>query len=70
MEQQLHNASERTKSKRKQNQVAPHSNLPCVLLFDLAYKQCNYIIKGWLHCLTSELKGRILVNNILMFGSA
>ena len=27
-------------------------------------------LKGWLHCLTSEPKGRFLVNNILMFGSA
>ena len=24
------------------------------LLFDLAHKQCNGIIKGWLHCLTPE----------------
>ena len=28
-------------------------------------KQCNGIIKGWLHCLTSESKGRFLANNIL-----
>ena len=28
------------------------------------------IIIGWLHCLMSESKGRFLVNNILMFGSA
>ena len=27
------------------------------------------IIKGWLHCLPPEPKGRFLVNNILMFGS-
>ena len=27
-------------------------------------------IKVWLHCLTSESKGRFLVNDILMFGSA
>ena len=37
--------------------------------FDVA-QQCNGIIKGWLHCLTSETKGRFLVNNILIFGSA
>ena len=69
MEQQPHRACERTKSKQKQNQVMSHSNWPRVLLFDLAHKQCNGIIKGWLHCLTSESKGRFLVNNIL-FGSA
>ena len=32
--------------------------------------QCNGIIKGWLHCLISEPKGRFLVNRILMFDSA
>ena len=36
---------------------------------DLDHKQCNSIIKGWLHCLISESKGRFLVNNMLMFGS-
>ena len=41
-----------------------------LLFFDLAHKQCNGIIKGWLHCLMSESKGSFLVNNILMFGSA
>ena len=30
---------------------------------DLTHKKCNGIIKGWHHCLTSELKGRFLVNN-------
>ena len=40
------------------------------LLFDLAHRKCNGIRKGWLHCLTSEWKGRFLVNSILMFGSA
>ena len=43
---------------------------PRVLLFDLAHKQCNGIIKGWLHCLTPKSKGRFLVNNMLMFCSA
>ena len=70
MEQELHRAWERTKAKQKQNQVMSHSNQPRVLFFDLAHKQCNGIIKGWLHCLTSESKGRFLVNNILIFGSA
>ena len=66
-EQQLHLAFERTKSKQKQNQVTSHSNWPRVPLFKLA---CSGIIKGWLHCLTSESQGRFLVNNVLMFGSA
>ena len=69
MEQQPHRACERTKSKQKQNQVMSHSNWPWALLFDLAPYQCNGIIKGWLHSLTSESKGRFLANNIL-FGSA
>ena len=56
--------------KQKQNQTTPHSNRPRVLLLDLAHEQCNGIIKGWLHCLTSESKGRFLVDIILMFGSA
>ena len=32
--------------------------------------ECNGIIKGWLHRLTSGSQGRFLVNNILMFDSA
>ena len=60
---------ERTKSKQNQNQVTSHSNWPWLLLFNLVHKQCNGIIKGWLHYLTSESKGRFLVNNISMFGS-
>ena len=53
------------------NNCTVHLNeRPRVLLFDIARKQCNGIIKGWLHCLTSESKGRFLVTNILMFGSA
>ena len=68
MEEQPHRACERWKSKQKQNQVTSHSNWPRVLLFDLVYKQCNAIIKAfikaWLHCLTSESKGRFLVNKI------
>ena len=44
----------------------PHSlHMPYLL----SHKQFNGIIKGWLHCLTSEPKGRFVVNNILMFGS-
>ena len=67
MEQQTHGASDRTKSKQKQNQVTSHSYWPRVLLFDLAHKQCNGTIKGWFYCLRSESKGRFLVSNILMF---
>ena len=70
MEQQLHRTYEWTKSKQKQNQLMSRSNLLGVLLFDLSHKQCNGIINGWLQCLTSEWKGRFLVNNILMFGTA
>ena len=51
---------------KQKNKVTSHSNRPRVLLFDLAHKQCNGIIKGWLHCLTSELKVRFLVNNTLL----
>ena len=46
MEKQPHRACERMKSNQKLNQVMPHSNWPRVLLFDLAHKQCNGIIKG------------------------
>ena len=56
------------RNQNKQNQITSRSNWPRVLLFDLAHKQCNGIIKRWFHCLTSESKGRFLVNNIL-FGS-
>ena len=69
MEQQPHRGCEQTKSRQKQNQVTSHSNWPRVPLFDLVHKQCNGIIKRWLHCLTSESKGKFLVNNILIFGS-
>ena len=65
-----HHSCERTKSKQKQNQFMSHSIWPCVLLLDLAHKQCNDFIKGWLHCLTSESKGRFLANNILIFDSS
>ena len=66
----MHYACERMKSNQKQNQVTSHSNGPRVLLFNLVHKQCNGIIKGWLHCLASESIRRFLVNNVLMFDSA
>ena len=55
--------NERNQNKSK---VMSHSNWPRVLWFDLAHKQCNSIIKGWFHCLTSESKCRFLVNHILL----
>ena len=70
MENQTHRACEQTKSKQKRKHVMSHSNSLHALLLNLAHRQCNGIIKGWLYCLTSESKGRFLVNNILMFGSA
>ena len=63
MEQQPHQACERTKSKQKQNQVMSFSNWPRALLFDLAHKQCDGIIQWWFSI------GRFLANNILMFDS-
>ena len=69
MKQQPHRAYERTKSKQKQNQAMSHLISSHVLLFDLSHKQCNGIIKGWLHSLTSESKGRFFVSNIFMFDS-
>ena len=56
--------------KTKMSHFTSHWNWARILLFDLTHKQCNGIIKGWLHCLTSESKGRFLANNILIFGSA
>ena len=70
MEQQQHHASERKKSNQKQNQVKSCSNWLQVLLFGLAQKQCNGIIKRWLYYQTPESKGRFLVNNTLMSDSA
>ena len=55
--------------KTKAKPSTSHSNWPLVLLSDLAHKQCNGIIEGQLHCLTSESKERFLVNNVL-FGSS
>ena len=66
----LHHAYERMKLKQKQNQISSHSNWPHILLLNLAHKQCNGIINGWTNCLTSESKGRLLINNIVMFCSA
>ena len=57
------NVNERNRNKNK-------TKLRNIQIDDLAHKQCNGIINGRLHCLTSNSKGRFLVNNILMFGSA
>ena len=51
---------------QNKNKVTSYSNWPLALLFDLAHKQCIGITKEWPHCLTSESKGRFLVNNILL----
>ena len=57
-------------NKRSQNKNKTKScHIEIDNAFYLAHKQCNGIIKGWLYCLTSESKGRFLVN-MLMFGSA
>ena len=56
--------NKRNKNKNRTN--TSHSNWPRVLRDFLAHKQCNGIIKGWLHCLMSESKGRFLANNILL----
>ena len=65
MEQQPHRACELTKSSKKKK-VTSHSNWPRVLLFELVHKQCNSIIKRWLHYLMSDSKERFLANNILL----
>ena len=46
-----------------------NSKRPRVLLFNLVHKQCNSLVKRWLHCLTSESKERFLVKNVLVFAS-
>ena len=50
----------------ERNQNTSRSEWPHVLLLDLAHKQRNRVIKGWLHSLISESKGRFLVNNMLL----
>ena len=42
---------------QNKNQVMPHSKR--VLFIHLAHKQCNGIIKEWLHCLTLEPLGML-----------
>ena len=48
------------KSKQKQDQVT--FKLTSRSIVRLFHKQCNGIIKEWFYCLTSESKGRFLVN--------
>ena len=50
-------------NERNQNKIKTKSHH--ILLFNLAHKQCNDIIKGWRHCLTSQSKGRFFVNNVI-----
>ena len=64
------NVNERNQSKNKKIKSRHIQIDQCVLLFDLTHKQCSGITKGWLHCLTSDSSGRLLGNNIFMFGSA
>ena len=45
-----------TKSKQRQNQVTSHSNWAHILLFDLAHKQWNGIIKGSLRAISVNRK--------------
>ena len=58
--------NEWNQTKTKKTKVTSYSNWPRVLLIDFANKQCSGIIKGWLHCLTSESKGRFLAHDILL----
>ena len=62
--------NKQNQNKTKTKLSTSHSNWPRVLLFDLAHKQCNGIIKKWLLCLKPELMRRFFVNNKLMFDSA
>ena len=64
MEQQPYRAGEQIQNKNKTKSRKIQID-HAYLLYAL-----NGIIKGWLHCLTSESKGRFLVNDILIFGSA
>ena len=62
-EQRVMHVNERFKNKNK-------TKSRDIQIDDLAHKKCNGIIKGCRHCLTSESKGRFLVNDILIFSSA
>ena len=69
MEQQLHHALWRNENEQKQ-QLQKYIRSRHIQtehsFFDLVHKQCNDIIKGWLHFLASESKRRFLANNILL----
>ena len=55
MEQQPHRACEWTKSNKNiKTKATSYLNSPRVLLFDLAHKQFNGIIKEWLHWRQSQ----------------
>ena len=60
--------------KKKKRKIGSHhiqiSYAFCCSTQDLAHKQCNRIIKGWLHCLALESKERFLVNDMSRHGSA
>ena len=66
MKQQPHRTRERTKSKQehtKSCQIQIH-----ILLFDLAHKQCNGIIKGWFHCLMMIIIIIIIIITLFILG--
>ena len=65
IEQQPHRSCERIKNKNK----TKSRHIPIDHGFYWYRWHCNGIIKGWLYCLTSELKWRFLVNNRLVFAS-
>ena len=55
--------NEQNQNKNKPSHVT--LKLTRIMLFDLAHTQANGVIKGWLHCLTTESKGRFVINNII-----
>ena len=59
IEQQPHRSCERIKNKNK----TKSRHIPIDHGFYWYRWHCNGIIKGWLYCLTSELKWRFLVNS-------
>ena len=62
MERQPLNASMHASEwNQNKNKIKSH-RIRHVILLDLAHKQCDGIMKGWFHCLTSDWKRRYLVN--------
>ena len=59
---EMEQKQQQQQQQQNNNKVNSHSNW----LFVFSPQQCNSIIKGWLHCLRSESKGRFFANNILL----